>query len=403
MFVLEFKVEAKTKQYQAIDDAIRTAQFIRNKCLKYWMDNKGVDKYDLSAYCRVLAHDFKFAGELNSQARQASAERAWSSISRFFDNCKKKVAGKKGYPQFKKFSRSVEYKTTGWKLLNPKTIHFSDKKEIGTLKLKGTWDLGYFQQSDIKRVRLVRRADGYYCQFILSCDVKEDVKPSGKCIGLDVGLASFYTDHEGNKVDNPKFLRKSEKRLKRLQRQLSKKKKGSKNRQKARQRLAKAHLKISRQRKDFAVKLAKCVVRSNDVIAYEDLRIKNLVKNHCLAKSINDAAWYQFREWIEYFGLKFGKITIAIPPNYTSQNCSNCGEVVKKSLSTRTHQCKCGCVLDRDENAAINILKKGLSTVGHTGTFGLDPINAWGENTSTFSEAILSKQVISLNQESPSL
>ena len=403
MFVLEFKVEAKTKQYQAIDDAIRTAQFIRNKCLRYWMDNKGVDKYDLSAYCRVLAHDFKFAGELNSQARQASAERAWSSISRFFDNCKKKVAGKKGYPQFKKFSRSVEYKTTGWKLLNPKTIHFSDKKEIGTLKLKGTWDLGYFQQSDIKRVRLVRRADGYYCQFILSCDVKEDVEPSGKCIGLDVGLASFYTDHEGNKVDNPKFLRKSEKRLKRLQRQLSKKKKGSTNRQKARQRLAKAHLKISRQRKDFAVKLAKCVVHSNDVIAYEDLRIKNLVKNHCLAKSINDAAWYQFREWIEYFGVKFGKITIAVPPNYTSQNCSNCGEIVKKSLSTRTHQCKCGCVLDRDENAAINILKKGLSTVGHTGTFGLDPINAWGENTSTFSEAILSKQVISLNQESPSL
>ena len=209
MFVLEFKVEAKTKQYQAIDDAIRTAQFIRNKCLRYWMDNKGVDKYDLSAYCRVLAHDFKFAGELNSQARQASAERAWSSISRFFDNCKKKVAEKKGYPQFKKFSRAVEYKTTGWKLLNPKTIHFSDKKEIRTLKLKGTWDLGYFQQSDIKRVRLVRRADGYYCQFVLSCDVKEDVKPSGKCIGLDVGLASFYTDHEGNKVDNPKFLRKS--------------------------------------------------------------------------------------------------------------------------------------------------------------------------------------------------
>jgi len=269
--------------------------------------------------------------------------------------------------------------------------------------LVGTWDLGYFQESDIKRVRLIRRADGYYCQFVLSCDVKEDVKPSGKCIGLDVGLASFYTDNNGNKVDNPQFLRKSEKRLKRLQRRLSKKKKGSKNRQKARQRLAKAHLKVSRQRQDFAVKLARCVVHFLDVIAYEDLRVKNLVKNHCLAKSINDAAWYQFREWIEYFGVKFGKITIAVSPNYTSQNCSNCGETVKKSLSTRTHQCKCGCVLDRDENAAINILKRGLSTVGHTGTFGLDPINAWGENTSTFSEAILSKQVISVNQESPSL
>jgi putative transposase len=126
----------------------------------------------------------------------------------------------------------------------------------------------------------------------------------------DVGLASFYTNHNDNKVDNPRFLRKSEKRLKRVQRRLSKKKKGSKNRQKARQRLAKAHLKVSRQRQDSAVKLARCVVHSNDVIAYEDLRVKNLVKNHCLAKSINDAVWYQFREWIEYFGVKFGKITI---------------------------------------------------------------------------------------------
>ena len=108
-------------------------------------------------------------------------------------------------------------------------------------------------------------------------------------------------------------------------------KKGSKNRQKARQRLAKAHLKVNRQRQDFAVKLARCVVHSSDVIAQVDLRVKNLVKNHCLAKSINDASWYQFREWIEYFGVKFGNITIAVAPNYTSQNCSNCGETVKKS------------------------------------------------------------------------
>jgi putative transposase len=393
MFVLEFKVKAKTQQYQAIDDAIRTAQFIRNKCVRLWMDTKGTGKNDLYKYSKELAHDFNFANELNSTARQASAERAWSSISRFFDNCKKKISGKKGYPQFKK-SRSVEYKQSGWKLLNPKTVKFTDKKKIGILKLIGTWDLAYFQESDIKRVRLIRRADGYYCQFVLSCEVKEDVEPSGKAIGLDVGLASFYTDNEGNKVDNPRFLRKSEKRLKRLQRRLSKKKKGSKNRQKARQRLAKVHLKVSRQRKDFAVKLARCVVHSNDVIAYEDLRVKNLVKNHCLAKSINDAAWYLFREWIEYYGVKFGKITIAVPPNYTSQNCSNCGETVKKSLSTRTHICSCGCQLDRDENAAMNILKKGLTTVGHT------ECKAWGENANTLMEEILSKQAVSMNQES---
>jgi putative transposase len=109
------------------------------------------------------------------------------------------------------------------------------------------------------------------------------------------------------------------------------------------------------------------VIHSNDVIAYEDLRVKNLVKNHCLAKAISDAAWYRFRVWLEYFGTKFGKITIAVPPAYTSQNCSECGETVKKSLSTRTHVCACGCVLDRDENAARNILRVALSTTGHVG------------------------------------
>ncbi|NES80472.1 MAG: IS200/IS605 family element transposase accessory protein TnpB [Moorea sp. SIO2B7] len=395
MFVLEFKVKCEKEQYQAIDEAIRTAQFIQNKCLRYWMDNTGVGKYDLSKYCKTLAHDFKFADELNSMARQASAERSWSAISRFFDNCKKKIPGKKGYPKFKKFARSVEYKTSGWKLLNPKKIKFTDKKNIGELKLIGTWDLSFYQKKDIKRVRLIRRADGYYCQFIISIDVKVETEPTGKAIGLDVGLSSFYTDNNGNKIDNPRFLRKSLKKLKRLQRRLSKKKKGSANRKKARQRLAKTHLKVSRQRKDFAVKLARCVIHSNDVVAYEDLRIKNLVKNHCLAKSINDVAWYQFREWLEYFGEKFGKITIAVPPQYTSQNCSNCGETVKKSLSTRTHKCRCGCELDRDENAAINILKIGLSTVGHTGS------KAWGEDTSTLIEAILSRQVTLVNQESP--
>ncbi len=195
-------------------------------------------------------------------------------------------------------------------------------------------------------------------------------------------------------------MRKGEKKLKRLQRQLSRKQKGSNNRKKSRQRLAKGHLKISRQRKEFSKRVAYSVIQSNDLVAYEDLRIKNLVKNHCLAKSINDAAWYQFRVWLEYFGRKYGKVTIAVPPQYTSQNCSNCGKTVKKSLSTRTHICSCGCQLDRDKNAARNILRIALSTAGHTGTFGLEPINALGELTSTLTGVILSEQVDSLNKES---
>jgi putative transposase len=136
MIVYEFKCKGKDKQYRAIDDAIRTSQFIQNKCLRYWMDNKDkkVDKYALNKHCAVLAAEFPFADELNSMARQSAAERAWSAIAGFYDNCKKKaspralsraVKGKKGFPNFKKYSRSVEYKTSGWKLSpNRKAITF---------------------------------------------------------------------------------------------------------------------------------------------------------------------------------------------------------------------------------------------------------------------------------------
>ena len=368
MLVLEAKLQGKTEQYSLIDEAIRTALFVRNKALRLWMDVKGSDKYDLNKHCAVLAKEFDFAKKLNSQARQASAERAWSAINRFFDNCKKKVSGKKGYPKFKKRGHSVEYKQTGWKLSEDrKYLALTDGFKIGRLKLVGSRDLNFYQIEQIKRIRLVRRADGYYAQFCVDVDRREDMQPTQTTIGLDVGLNHFYTDSKGEVVENPRFLRKSERQLKKLQRKVSKRKKGSANRRKAIKRLARKHLQVSRQRKDFAVKTARCVVRSNDLIAYEDLQVRNMVKNHKLAKSISDASWSMFRDWVEYFGKVFGKVTVAVPPQYTSQKCSNCGTIVKKSLSERTHQCShCGTVLDRDHNAALNILAIGLNRVGHT-------------------------------------
>jgi putative transposase len=303
---------------------------------------------------------------------------------------------------FKKNCRSVEYKTSGWKLHDPKHISFTDKNNIGRLRLVGTWDLAYYPAEAIKRVRLIRRADGYYCQFCVDVEIKVDTQPTGKAIGLDVGLKEFYTDSNGNTESNPRFYRQGEHRLKFRQKRVSRKKKSSANRKKAINRLGRVHLKISRQREEHAKKLARSVIQSNDLVAYEDLRIRNLVKNHCLAKSINDAGWYQFRKWLEYFGTKFGKVTVAVNPGYTSQECSSCGAIVKKSLSTRTHACRCGFTLDRDWNAAINILKLALSTVGHTGTWVLD-LNASGDSTSTLAGAILVKQVGSMKEESPRL
>ncbi len=380
MITYEFKVKGKEVQYRAIDEAIRTSQFIQNKCLRYWMENKGLRQYDLNKYCAVLAAEFPFAEELNSMARQSAAERTWSAIARFFDNCKKKVKGKKGFPKFKKNCRSVEYKTSGWKLSpNRKAITFRDGKTIGTLKIKGTYDLNYYDIKQIKRVRLVRKADGYYAQFAIDVKVRVESKLTGKMVGLDLGLKFFIADNEGNTEPCPQFYRKSEKQLNRANRKKSKKfKRGAKpqsrNYHKARSRYARKHLRVSRQRKEYCKRVAYSVIQSNDLVAYEDLNVKGMVRNRHLAKSISDAGWSTFRQWLEYFGFKHGKVTIAVPPYNTSQNCSSCGKKVKKSLSTRTHICPhCGFIEDRDVNAAINILKLALSTAGHAGTY------AWGD------------------------
>lgn len=378
MLVLEFKIYAKPNQFQAIDEAIKICQFIRNKSIRLWMDGGAKSWFDLSKYCAIWAKEFDLANKLGAMARQASAERAWAAISRFYDNAKKGVKGKKvGFPKFQKDCRSVEYKTNSWQLADErKSITFTDKCGIGRLKMKGTRDLNFYAVSQIKRVRLIKRADGYYVQFCVSVDRAEQIPVTGKTIGLDVGLKEFYTDSNGEMAPNPRFLRKGEARLKRAQRKVSRKKKGGVNRRKARVVLGKRHLKISRQRKDHAIKLARCVITSNDVVVYEDLRVSNMVKNHCLAKSISDASWYQFRVFLEYFGKVFGRITIAVNPAYTSQECHNCGTIVKKSLSTRTHTCKCGCEMDRDQNAAINILNRGINTTGHVGISILEIANA---------------------------
>ena len=369
MIVIEFKLKGKQEQYRAIDEAIRTAQFIRNKCVRFWMDNQNVNRATLSKYTKQLAKEYWFAGKLNAMSRQASAERAWSSIARFYDNCKKKVPGKKGYPRFKKNSRSVEFKTQCWKLKDPKHIQFTDKNNIGKFKLVGTWDLAFYKQKQIKRVRLIRRADGYYCQFCISFDVKVETKPTKKAIGLDVGLEYFYSDSNKHLEPNPRFYRAGEKQLNRLNRKKSKKfRKGkpqSNNYKKARNRYARLHLKVSRQRKEHAKRLALSLIQSNDLVAYEDLRIANMIRNGQLSKSINDAGWYQFRVWLEYFAKKYGKITIPVPAAYSSQECTKCGNIVKKTLSTRTHQCTCGHIEHRDIESAIIILQRGLRRAGH--------------------------------------
>lgn len=227
MLVLEYKVKAKPNQYQAIEAAIRTTQFVRNKCIRYWMDapkDEKINRFSLNKYSTELRNEYSFVQDLNSMAVQAAAERGWSAISRFYNNCKAKKPGLKGYPRFQKDNRSVEYKTSGWKLHSTlRRITFTDKKEIGELKLLGKWDIHTYPVKSIKRVRLVRRADGYYCQFAVDIEVTEQLEPTGNVIGLDVGLEFFYTDSNGHQEENPRFLRKAERSIKHVQRRIYKK------------------------------------------------------------------------------------------------------------------------------------------------------------------------------------
>src|SRR5712691_345875 len=214
MLIYEYKLDGSKAQYAAIEQAIRVVQFIRNKCLRLWMDTRGINKNDLQCYCAVLAKDHPFATRLNSQARQASADRAWFAISRFYENCKVHKPGKKGYPKFQHDNRSIEYKTTGWKLEpDGKHITFTDGCGIGRLRLVGNTKqkIAAFPIGQIKRVRIVHRADGYYVQFGVKADRVIEHVPTGQQVGIDVGLKTYCTDSEGNTIENPRHYRKAEK------------------------------------------------------------------------------------------------------------------------------------------------------------------------------------------------
>src|SRR6516225_7960075 len=218
MLLYEYQLRLSRAQAMAIDEAIRTTQFIRNKALRLWMDGRGVTANDLQLLCSRLAHDYPFASHLNSQARQAAASRAWTAIERFSTNCREQRPGKKGSPRFQRDCRSVEYKQTGWQLDGEaKRLTLTDGGGIGQVRLIGSRDLATFPREEIKRVRLRRRAEGYHAQFVLQVERRSEHAPTGSAVGIDVGIAAYVTDSDGHAVVNPRFIRQAEARLKRSQ------------------------------------------------------------------------------------------------------------------------------------------------------------------------------------------
>ncbi|NEP45512.1 MAG: IS200/IS605 family element transposase accessory protein TnpB [Okeania sp. SIO2H7] len=292
---------------------------------------------------------------IHSQVLQDCIKRVKLAFDRWFKTDKN---GKRlGKPRFKGKGRyhSFTYPQIKQDCIEGKRINLP---KIGKAKLIQHRPLP--EGFQIKTVTISRKADGYYVTLSLEDksvpSFNSDVKPTTEnTLGIDMGLKDFLVTSEGESVPIPQYYRKSQKRLKTLQKRLSRKKKGSNRWLKAVKAVAKQHKKIADKRKDFHFKTANELLSKADVIAHENLNIKGLAKTR-LSKSINDAGWGQFLTILTVKAENAGQKTIAVNPKNTSQDCSNCGEKVPKELSQRTHSCPhCGIEIDRDLNAAINI------------------------------------------------
>lgn len=296
---------------------------------------------------------------VHSQVLQNVGDRLDRAFKAFFRRVK---AGENpGYPRFKGSYRlkSFCYPQSGYGLTEDGRKLYLSK--IGDVKIVLHRPL----PSKPKRCVVKRTATGkWYACFVVEVE-PELLAPTGKTVGIDVGLESFITFSDGQKVDNPRFFRHEEKPLAKAQRKLSKCEKGTPEHRKAKKVVARVHERVTNKRSDFVHKLSKQIVNDHDIIAFENLNIQGMVRNHCLAKSIADASWNQLLQCITYKAAGAGRVAVAVNPRNTSKACSQCGALVKKSLSDRVHSCPhCGLVLDRDHNAAINILSLGLQTLG---------------------------------------
>ena len=266
------------------------------------------------------------------------------------------------YPKFKKKGRSKDSATYFRNCFTYRNGQIKLAKQSEPLDIR--WSRPLPDGADPSQVTVSRDSAGRYHISILVDDTVTSCPPTDTTVGIDAGITTLYTLSTGEKITNPRHEKKDQEKLARAQRQLSKKKKGSKNREKARQKVARIHARIADRRRDYLHKLSTRLVRENQVIAIEDLSVRNMMKNHSLARAISDASWTQFRTILEYKADWYGREIIAIDRFYpSSKTCSTCGMLQDSMpLNIRDWTCpRCGKTHDRDVNAAKNILAAGLA------------------------------------------
>lgn len=359
----KFRIYPTKAQVQTIEQTLGCCRFVYNHFLalrtESWkMKKESVTYVQTSKLLTELKNhpDYVWLKAVDSMALQESLQ----NLDRAYQNFFKKIAK---YPKFKsKHNHQQSYRTRNQRngiRIEGARLHLP---RLGFVKVKLSQEF----YGRILNATISRTPSGkYYISLCVTADIENFLaRNEGGEVGIDVGLKEFCSDSNGNVVENPRILKRFSKKLARAQRKLSRKKKGSKNRNKQRIIVARIHERIANARKDFLHKISTKLVRENQTIGIEDLQVSNMIKNHKLARAISDVSWAEFFRMLEYKAVLYGTDVIRVPTFYpSSQTCSVCGErnTETKNLAVRDWICKkCGAHHDRDVNAAINILNEGL-------------------------------------------
>jgi putative transposase len=356
----KFIIYPNKEQERKLTNWLETCRIIYNSAIAdrrnyYDRNGKGLTRTQQQVTLKADKAKHPQVKGIHSQVAQEVLFRVERAFNNFFRRVKN--SEKPGYPRYKGQGqyKSITFTQFGDGL----GASFQNDKlklsKIGLVKIDAHREI----DGEVKTCTIKREQSGKWYAVLTAEECPVLFSPNWQSVGIDVGIKEFAVLSTGESIPNPKYLQKSEKKLKTLQRSLSRKKKGSKNRAKARKKLARQHEKVSNQRKDFHHQLSNQLVWRYGKVLVEDLQITNMVKNHNLAKSIADAGWGEFILMLSYKAESAGRTIEKVNPHGTTQECSRCGAIVKKDLSIRIHICPhCSLVIGRDHNAAINILNK---------------------------------------------